>query len=135
MELLPRAPYNSIVDSKVAAMIKYGGNNWFYLKVLFMNTLYDICHSKGIDFNEVVKGMAADPRVGPTHLEAVHQGGRGAGGHCFIKDFAAYKGMAAEAVPPEAYYFLLYSEEFNATLLRETGKDLDILDSVYGERL
>jgi UDP-glucose 6-dehydrogenase len=37
--------------------------------------------------------MSADKRIGRTHLDAVHKGGRGAGGHCFIKDMAAFAEM------------------------------------------
>jgi len=90
---LPKAPYEKICSAREAELIKYGGNCWFYFKVVFINILYDLAKERGCDWEAVMDSMAADPRIGRTHLDPVHQGGRGAGGHCFIKDFAAFSQM------------------------------------------
>ena len=39
LAVLPKAPYELIIDAPTAALIKYGGNCQFYAKILFMNTL------------------------------------------------------------------------------------------------
>jgi len=41
--------------------------------------------------------VAADARIGPSHLHIADAGGLGTGGHCFIKDFEAFIGIYAKA--------------------------------------
>ena len=145
---LPFAPIQMICDSKEAELIKYGGNCWFVFKVLYINMLYDLCKANGCDYDIVSYGMSGDPRIGHTHLTAVHSGrvdenrveGRGAGGHCFIKDFAAFREMYEKHLPVDdcprdglAMQLLDAAETYNKHLLTETGKDLDLLRDVYGE--
>jgi len=135
MITLPPAPYEKVVPAKEAELIKYGGNCWFYFKVIFMNMLYDLGKKLDIDYEKVIDAMAADKRIGRTHLDAVHKGGRGAGGHCFIKDMAAFadiyiKEMGDDKVGNEV---LKCIQSKNIELLKESGKDLDLLIGVYGE--
>lgn len=157
LAVLPKAPYHAIVRSKEAEYIKYGGNNWFYFKVIFINILYDLVRSDGCDWDVIKKGMAADPRIGSSHLnpvhaggvigetplkfnelhlEPVHKSGRGAGGHCFIKDFAAFSKLYAGRFPDDAHGIAVLQalECKNIDLLTGTGKDLDILAGVYGAK-
>ena len=134
VETLPYAPYVSICHVRDAEMIKYGGNNWFYFKVVFMNMLYDLSNELGCHWETIRDGMAADPRIGRTHLDPVHKNGRGAGGHCFIKDFAAFSEVYNEKVGDEMGAKLLEAmKEKNIDLLLSTDKDLDLLQGVYGE--
>lgn len=157
---LPEAPFTQICRAREAEYIKYGGNNWFYFKVLFINALYELTEHAGCDWDVIKKGLAADPRIGSTHLnpvhasgeagggvrhltyneihiEPVHKGGRGAGGHCFIKDFAAFSRLYRETFPEDVKGIRMLEalEEKNIDLLTKSGKDLDLLKGVYGDRI
>ena len=83
--------------------------------------------------------LAADKRVGRTHLNVEHQGGRGAGGHCFIKDFATlremYSNIKKENYSMSGYELIRTAEEYNQLLLKKSGKDLDLLRGVYNKKL
>jgi len=152
LSVLAKAPFELICRAKEAEFIKYGGNNWFYFKILFINLLYDLVLENDCDYNVIREGMAADPRVGMSHLMPVHKsgtvgsdnfklrrkddegGGRGAGGHCFIKDMAAFREMYEKFVGDEKGMAILRAvEDKNIDLLAKSGKDLDLLKGVYGE--
>lgn len=153
LSVLPKAKYELICKSNEAELIKYGGNNWFYFKVLFINMLYDLARAANAEWEVIRDAMAADPRVGKSHLTPVHKSGtpggdayelapkisgegeRGAGGHCFIKDFAAFREMYEKHVGDEFGLNLLKSmEEKNIKLLLDSKKDLDLLSGVYGDK-
>lgn len=135
VSVLAPAPYTAITGAREAELIKYGGNNWFYFKVIFINILYDLCQKVGADYASVRDGMAADPRIGRTHLDPVHKSGRGAGGHCFIKDFAAMRAMYEKEFPADkkGIEVLRTMEAKNIELLKDSSKDLDLLYGVYGK--
>lgn len=134
LAVLPGAPFELITGSEEAELIKYGGNCWFYFKVIFINMLYDVANKKNIDWTIVRDTMAADPRIGRSHLDPLHKSGRGAGGHCFIKDFAAFAEIYEEIVGDDAgIQVLARVRDKNAKLLVESGKDLDLLAGVYGD--
>lgn len=142
MRTLPPAPFQRIIRVEEAEMTKYAGNIWFVFKVMYMNTLFDLCRGTGVDDAIVRDAMGGDPRIGHTHLDPVHKGGRGAGGNCFIKDFAAYREMYEKSCPIDdcprdwiAIELLRKMEEYNIHLLRETGKSNDLLRGVYGENI
>lgn len=136
LSTLPEAPYQKICRSREAELTKYGGNCWFCFKVIYMNMLYDLADRFGCDYSVIRDGMAADPRIGSTHLDPVHQGGRGAGGHCFIKDFAAFSDFYDKLVGDfEGREVLKSLTEKNIKLLVESGKDLELLKGVYGDKL
>lgn len=135
LAVLPKAPYQIIIPSRAAELVKYGGNCWFYFKVIFVNLLYDITKEVSTDYTIVRNAMAADPRIGSTHLNPVHQGGRGGGGHCFIKDFAAFSLLHKQLVnDPLGQKVLVALRDKNNELLRASGKDLDLLEGVYGKQ-
>lgn len=90
MMLLPLAPYEKIMPSTEAEMVKYFGNNWFAVKVAFANQMYDVCSKLGINYDIVMEAAAADKRIGPSHLVALHKGYRGYGGKCLPKDIRAF---------------------------------------------
>ena len=152
LSILPKAPFELICRAKEAEFIKYGGNNWFFFKVVFINLLYDLVLKSGCDYDVIRAGMSADPRIGYSHLIPVHksgtpggdayqaqveknkEGGRGAGGHCFIKDFAAFREMYEKTVGDTYGLSLLKAmEEKNIDLLVKSNKDLELLKGVYGE--
>jgi UDPglucose 6-dehydrogenase len=142
LNLLPKAPYEVIVDAKAAELIKYAGNAFLYTKVVFMNTLYDLVTATGADFETVRSALAADLRIGDSHTYPIHPSGhdqtntkpvRGAGGHCFIKDFEALRQLHHDVIGPDAAHQLLTAlMQYNNQLLVRSEKDLDLLSEVYG---
>jgi len=119
---LPLAPYERIVPAKVAEMLKYAGNTWFSVKVAKNNELYILAMRSGFTIDEweqVVSGMAADKRIGRTHLTIYHKGFRGYGGKCLPKDakqlleFAKQNGVEMPV--------LKATDAFNDELLRSQG--------------
>jgi UDPglucose 6-dehydrogenase len=138
--VLPKAPYTSICTAEEAELTKYAGNTFLYLKVVYMNMLYDLAHTVGSDWEVIAKNIAADSRIGTSHLHPVHASGhasaagRGAGGHCFIKDFAAFAELYRTAVPNDIKGVELMTavEQKNIDLLRSSHKDEELLQGVYG---
>lgn len=66
----------------------------------------------------------ADPRIGASHLDQVHASGTniqsdwGAGGHCFVKDFAAFLNYARDCeLDLASIDFLASAEAKNLSLL------------------
>lgn len=136
MEVLPYAPYQLICRAREAELIKYGGNCWFFFKVIFINMLYDSAQKLAVQWETVQDAMAADPRIGRTHLNPIHQGGRGAGGHCFIKDFAAFTDIYRRQVGDNLGTEVLESlAKKNIDLLLQSKKDADLLKGVYGDKV
>lgn len=86
MRLLPLAPFERIMPSGEAEMVKYFGNTWFSVKVVFANQMYDLCEKLALDYDCVRDAAAADKRIGPSHLKVWHRGYRGYGGACLPKD-------------------------------------------------
>ena len=134
MDVLPSAPYNLICDSREAELIKYSGNCWLYFKVIYINMLYDLAQKLNCDWSVVRNAMQADPRIGKTHMDPVHKSGRGAGGHCLIKDFEAFSEIYKKSTNDKLGLEILKSiKNKNIDLLKNSGKDLDLLKGVYGE--
>jgi len=141
LSVLAKAPYNKIVQVENAEMTKYGGNCWFYFKIIFMNILYDLAEKHGLDYEVIKENMAHDLRIGPTHLAVLHQGrvdidqkpGRGAGGHCFIKDFESFIEMLDEGGLDEQKKVCEVIRNMNLKYLRASGKDIDLLEETYGK--
>ena len=139
MKILPRAPYENVCSAEEAELTKYAGNTFLYMKVVYMNMLYDLAQTFGGDWETIVKNVVADQRIGNSHMYPVHSSGhtknpgRGAGGHCFIKDFAAFADFYRKNVPDIVGHELFTAiERKNISLLRTSGKDLELLEEVYG---
>lgn len=131
---LPYAPYSLICHSKEAELIKYGGNCWFYFKVIYINMLYDLAKKMDCSWEVVRDAMSADQRIGRTHLDPIHKSGRGAGGHCFIKDFASFQEIYKKLIDDKNGNNVLEAlKNKNIELLKNSNKDLDLLEGVYGK--
>lgn len=139
--ILPPSPFTKVVRSEEAELIKYGGNCLLAMKVVYMNLLYDLAEQLGADYGVIAEAMAADTRIGSSHMRVVdnsgHAGarpGRGAGGHCFPKDLAALRAFYASELPDDASGAMLLRsvEEKNNELLRGSNKDIDLLKAIYG---
>ncbi len=108
-----------------------------------MNVLYDMANAVGARYDVVAGNMRADPRIGFSHMQPVHQydhmqttqSGRGAGGHCFIKDFAAFRELYEKMIPKdeEGIALLRAFEAKNNKLLKKSRKDMDLFEGVYGK--
>lgn len=134
LSVLPDAPYTTVMRARDAEFVKYAGNNYLFTKVMYMNMLYDLVHAMGGDWENIKEAVSHDPRIGKSHMEPVHKGGRGAGGHCFIKDFEAYRRMYDTLVSDPYGSAVLHAEaELNIHLLVKSKKDLDLLRGVYGD--
>jgi nucleotide sugar dehydrogenase len=134
LRILPEAPYNKVMHSRDAEMVKYAGNCFLFSKVLFMNLLYDLTVETGCDWETMREAMIHDPRIGESHTQPVHSSGRGAGGHCFIKDFEAFRRLYDAEVGDEFGSATLKAmARKNISLLVDSNKDLDLLEGVYGK--
>lgn len=141
LALFPNAPFSTIVSSRTAELVKYAGNVFLAIKVIYANMLYDLATELAVPYEDLRESLAADPRIGPSHLNpvlasghALDKPGRGAGGHCFIKDLEAFRQLYTELVEDtkgNAVFATLV--EKNNAFLRESGKDLDLLHQVYGQ--
>jgi UDPglucose 6-dehydrogenase len=136
MEILPRAPYEKITTAIAAEFLKYTSNTLPYVKIIFLNIMYDLVHAKGGDWDDLRELLAHDPYIAPVHLDPVHKTGRGAGGHCLIKDFAALREFYEETCADAAgVNFLKAAELKNIELLKKSNKDIELLQGVYGEEI
>jgi hypothetical protein len=149
LDILPHAPYRRVCSYEEAELTKYGINTFLYAKVVFMNLLYDLAKIHGVSWEELKENLVADPRIGTSHMQPVHQiahlhngspgedaivEARGAGGHCFIKDFAAFEEHYTKMVnDPHGHEVLNALRVKNIQLLRNSKKDIAFLKGVYGE--
>jgi len=89
LQILPLAPFERIMPAAEAELVKYFGNCWFSVKVVYANQMYDLCQKLGINYESVMESAAADKRIGRSHLEIFHKGYRGYGEKCLPKDIRA----------------------------------------------
>jgi UDPglucose 6-dehydrogenase len=134
LAVLPQCPHMHVVRSIEAEMVKYAHNCSGYVQIVFTNLLHDLATEMGADWSRIQSAIEADPYIPGRYARPVHKSGRGAGGHCFIKDFAALTHVFKEKVADEKGVAILHAlEEKNAALLCDTEKDLDLLEGVYGK--
>jgi nucleotide sugar dehydrogenase len=142
LEILPKSNFSKIMSAKEAELVKYIGNCYLYQKLVFFNQIYDLSISLGLDYENVREGAIADKRIGESHTRVVHASGhdlknpgRGAGGHCFIKDFKAFSDLYKLNLPEDelGINVLKFLQDKNNQYLKESNKDLDLLYSVYGK--
>lgn len=142
LDILPPSPYKLVCTAEEAELIKYGGNIFLAKKVIYMNLIYDMAQVVDADYNVIADAMSADSRIGSSHMNVIDSSrhdnatpGRGAGGHCLLKDLAAIRDFYAQTLPDETEGLAIFNaiEEKNKRLLRESGKDLDLLKGIYGE--
>lgn len=134
LDVLPDAPYMKVMSAHDAEFVKYAGNCFLFTKVMYMNILHNLVTSTGGDWGSIREALIHDPRVGPSHTEPVHKGGRGAGGHCFIKDFEAFRAMYDDKVDDIFGSKILEAmKDKNIKLLVDSNKDIELLEGVYGD--
>jgi UDPglucose 6-dehydrogenase len=90
LAVLPKAPFSRVLKATEAETVKYFGNGFLAMKVVFANQLFDLCRAIGADYDTVKECAAADARIGPSHLDVRQDGYRGYAGSCFPKDVRAF---------------------------------------------
>jgi UDPglucose 6-dehydrogenase len=79
-----------ITDIKTASLAKYIMNSFYATKITFMNQMYDVANRTGVDWNELVPMLSAQPWMGTHHFAVPGpDGSRGFGGPCLPKDTEA----------------------------------------------
>lgn len=96
LSILPDAPFKKIIKSNEAEMVKYFGNTFLSVKVIFGNQMHDLCKAAGIDYDVVKECALEDKRIGPSHLDVYYDGYRGYSGKCLPKDTRALIQFADE---------------------------------------
>lgn len=74
-------------DSRTSELIKLATNAYLSSKVIFCNTLKNICCMSNINYDVFKEAWLLEPRVGRSHTQVTEEGGFG--GHCFPKDLNA----------------------------------------------
>ncbi|GIW65718.1 MAG: hypothetical protein KatS3mg094_237 [Candidatus Parcubacteria bacterium] len=127
LQLLPKASYTKIVDSKISELAKLTINDFLALKVIFANQVYDLCQKLKINYDELREILENEPRLGKTHLKVFYEGYRGFGGKCLPKDLNAliylYKKLK---INPELFQFvwkLNYKYLKNQKLIKKLQQD------------
>jgi UDPglucose 6-dehydrogenase len=140
LSILPESPYKLVCTAEEAELVKYGGNTFLAMKVVYMNLIYDLAQATGANYDVIAEAMSADSRIGDSHIKVIDSSldknavpGRGAGGHCFPKDLAALREFYARSLSHdnEGISFLEAIEKKNKKLLTESKKDLELLINIY----
>jgi UDPglucose 6-dehydrogenase len=132
-EVLPAAPFKLVCSSTEAEVIKYSHNMSGYTQIITFNLLYDIALKLGCSWSNVYAALSNDPYICNRYSQPVHKSGRGAGGGCFIKDFAAYAELYKKEIKDKpGIAFLEAAQKKNIDLLVSSNKDLHLLEGVYG---
>ena len=131
LSLLPKAPFMSPwgigtyrpirITATEAEFIKYAGNLHFIRKVNWANALAKAAGTFGVDYENIRQGMAADHRIGDSHLDVNHGGYKGWGGYCFPKDVSAFMAFAKQRGFKEIYDLLSQEWKFNESILKKQG--------------
>ena len=97
--------------------------------------MYDLAKKFGCDWSVIRKAIVADPFIPNRYSDPIHKSGRGAGGHCFIKDFEAFKDLYEKILPDDknSVSILEGNIKKNIELLLSTKKDVGLLRGVYGD--
>jgi len=84
-------------DIKSAEFLKYVSNTFLATKVIFANEIYKICEKLNINYDEVIKNLLLDKRIGKSHWQVPGPDGDfGMGSKCFPKDLNALIYLAKE---------------------------------------
>jgi len=77
---------------ETSELIKVAINNFYALKVVFANEMFDFANRVGADWDKVKEAMYARKWVGTNHLDVIFNGKRGVRGPCLPKELRAMAG-------------------------------------------
>jgi len=120
--ILPKAGFQRIVPAMTAELVKYFGNAFYALKVAYANQMFDLCECLGLNYDDILDCVGAEPWIGRQHLVVKHRGYRGYGGKCLPKDTRALIELAKNAGMDLS--LLRTAEAYNNALLASQGIDL-----------
>lgn len=79
-----------LTDIKTAALAKYTMNTFYATKITFMNQMYDVAQTIGVEWQNLTDIISAQPWMGTHHFAVPGpDGSRGFGGPCLPKDTEA----------------------------------------------
>ncbi|EKD44098.1 MAG: hypothetical protein ACD_71C00239G0004 [uncultured bacterium (gcode 4)] len=130
MNILPKAE-EVYCTAKESELWKYFSNFLLTGKVVMANLMFDMCQREGADYERIKTIASLDPRIWGSHLTISMDGWRGANGHCFPKDIATLHEYYGN-INPLWDALLEAMEMYNLQINRESGKNLKILEEVYG---
>ena len=116
-----------IVDVAAAELIKNGANAFLALKLSFANEMAGLAEEYTTDIDEVIAGIALDPRIGGQYLRP----GLGFGGSCLPKELVALA-VAGEDRGLRMHVTRAASDANAAQQLRFTDRIEEALDGVRG---
>jgi len=101
-ERFPDIPVYTMLSDE-SELVKYTANCFLATKVAFFNSICMLSENLGIDYETVMRGVLADPRIGESHTVVPGPDGNyGFGGTCFPKDTnALIKTLENNNVSPE----------------------------------
>lgn len=134
LSILPESGFAQVCLSTEAEIIKYTHNAGAYANIILFNLMYDLAAKMGLGWDNIRDAIEADPYLARRYARPVHKTGRGAGGFCFIKDVAALRETYEKLLPGDSRASDIFRalEAKNIELLRDSGKDLELLEGVYG---
>src|SRR3989344_7822045 len=137
IKILPKAKFSLVCNSSESEIIKYAHNCTGFVQIIFFNLLYDLAKKSDALWSVIQKAIEADPYIPNRYANPIHKSGRGAGGHCFIKDFSAFREIYKKNVSRDliGLNILKLIEKKNIGLLLKSKKDLDLLLGVYGKNI
>ncbi len=125
-----RALYRSVrspvlvTDVRTAESVKYATNALLASKVSLANELANLCDHFGVEYDEVLRGVALDPRINAQFLVP----GVGFGGSCFPKDVRALVAAGtANGYRPELFEAVLALND------RQYGRAIAFLEKELGD--
>ena len=116
------APYLE-VSVQAAELIKNVANGFLALKLSFVNEVASLSEEYGVDVDEVLDGIALDPRIGSAYMRP----GLGFGGSCLPKELQVLaaagrrQGLAMHVARAASLVNAEQQERFARRILRELG--------------
>lgn len=90
LHTLPQAPYDIILPSKEAELLKYIHNLHGVVQVMISNHFYEVCQKEKLDYQRVINSATAAKWFCRQYRVIHHKGYRGIGGKCFPKDLSTW---------------------------------------------
>jgi len=111
-----------VTDYTTAELIKLAHNNFYALKVIFSNYIYELARAIGANYDDVRRSFYCDKRLSSSHFDVWHDGYRGFSGKCLPKDLdTLLEVMRDNGIDYELFKII---KDKNKLLL--SGKDLRI---------